>query len=79
MFLSSELRALPVAAMLIAVGMLAVSLGVALVLSAGWGLIVGGVLALAFGVDAARDVVPMQVTGGVADGVPVDELRLVAS
>jgi len=61
MYSSSELKALPVGAVLLAVGVLAVACGVALVFSAGWGLIVGGVLALALGYDASRDVIPTRV------------------
>jgi hypothetical protein len=43
---------------MIVLGMLLVPFGVGLILSAGWGVLVGGLLALGFGIDAARDEVP---------------------
>lgn len=83
MFLSSELRGLPrlpVGAVLIAVGLLLVPVGVALVTSAGWGVLVAGLLALGFGVDAARDELPAAArptVAGTAGEEVVEQLRLV--
>lgn len=70
MYLSSEVPNVPVGAILIAVGVLAVAIGVAAVLSVGWGLIVGGLLALVLGVDACRDV-PSASARGEGSGLRV--------